>query len=121
MTEEAVFFKIDKEKTSVDTYTNFNEDVLMKFAEEVTARDNRTLKLSKADPNIAAQAAELGAFFVKSVTAMMVYDYINGKLNSDEAGNTVYQSGDGPVYIEELNVISRDEAEHRLPYLDEEE
>lgn len=115
MSNDAVYFEIDQERTSADAYYEFKVEVLKEFAEEdVSASDDRTRKLSKTDPNIVAEAAKMGFFLVKSMMAMKIYDYIKSRGTEDSDVNTVIQTGEGPVYIEEVSVKTEDAAKERV-------
>lgn len=117
MASEAVYYRIDTERTSGEAYYSFLSKVSEESPEEnITYTHNQPKILDLADPSATANVVDAGVFLVKEVAAPVFAAWLTKEfLSEDEdSQHKVYQTGDGAVYIEEVRLIDEDEARERM-------
>jgi len=102
--------QIDSEKTNPEALVEFNKDIFKEVPE--VSPLNRRHELTASDPGLSQQVAEATYFVLKEIGPEAVLTYLAARWsNSDSGQQKVVQTGDGTVYIEDVNVLSDDEAE----------
>lgn len=120
--EDAVYIKVDTERTDVDAYNQFTLDVLMEFDGDASIRQERERKLSKADPSVAAEAAEQLIVVAENVGRDVLIGYLVGQLEGwredssedervEEIEDAMVKTEEGDIHIEQLIVTSEDDAQ----------
>lgn len=120
--EGAVYIKVDTERTDVDAYNQFTLDVLMEFDGDASIRQERERKLSKADPSVAAEAAEQLIVVAENVGRDVLIGYLVGQLEGwredssedervEEIEDAMVKTEGGDIHIEQLIVTSEDDAQ----------
>jgi hypothetical protein len=114
MRKEAVYFRIDTERTSGIAYNEFKMELEKQFRGNISISDSRGRMLSAPDPNLILEAAEFGYVLLQSISAAVFVRWLEGKLakrsSSDESPARVYITNGGPIYFQRFDISTREQA-----------